>query len=149
MSIYPKSEAMVTVFALTEEEKNKIKSGLVTAFEENIETNQDRALRALELAKFTEERSWEIKKNLWQLFDLESELKNEVQEDLKNLETAYADGAEDPVILAEAISCKAVDAGIFADRFVKVKRGETVVEPVLPIKEAIGNELGEGEIIIK
>jgi hypothetical protein len=153
MNIYPKSDpAPVPAFAIAEAEKKALKAGLVSAFEENIECQQDRALRAVELAKFNATRTWEIKRHLWMIFDFEDEVLKEVAAVREALKAAFADGCEDPAVLADAIKCEAVDKGIFADRFVRVKRGETVLDPVVPAKEVVEVPVeplkeGEGEII--
>jgi hypothetical protein len=159
MSIYPKSDpAPAPAFVITEAEKKALKAGLVTAFEENVGCQQDRALRAVELTKFDATRTWEIKRHLWMIFDFEKEVLAEVAAVREALEAAFADGCEDPAILADAIECEAVDKGIFADRFVRVKRGETVLDPVVPIKKVVEVPIepiepieplkeGEGEIV--
>ena len=152
MAIYPSSVGPQIAFALTNAEKLVLKQHLVTALEKNIAVDQDRALFALKSAKFEPKRTAEIHAKLWEVANLEAELISEVNKDMLVLEEAYADGAEDKVILAEAICCKAVDAAIFADRFIKVKRGEVVSSPVVPIEvieKPIAEEPIGGEEIIK
>ena len=147
MPIYPCSSGLQIPFALTSEEKRVIKQHLVTAFEKDIQTDQDRALFALKAAKFEPKRELEIHSRLWELFSLETELIGEVNKDMLVLEEAYADGAEDKAILAEAMACDAIDKEIFADRFIKVKRGELVNIPVVPVEIIAEPKELEGEII--
>ena len=153
MAIYPSSVGPQIAFALTNAEKLVLKQHLVTALEKNIAVDQDRALFALKAAMFEPKRTNEIHAKLWEVCNLEAELITEVNKDMLVLEEAYADGAEDKVILAEAICCKAVDASIFADRFIKVKRGEKVTDPVVPIEAVEEKPIAEepigGEEIIK
>lgn len=149
MAIYPRSTPEPQAFALAPEETVTLKKGFVFAFEEGLATQQDRALRALTLAEFTPERTIEIRNNLHQIFSLEAELESEVKQDVSTLEAAWAAGKEDPAILKIEVECKAVDATVFAQRFVQVKRGEEVADPVLPPKKVIEplpvepGELGE------
>lgn len=146
MAIYPTSITESKPFVLTDIEKDALKKGYVVALEENIIVDQDKALRALELAEFKEDRVIEIKQNLWQIFGLEAELVSEVEGDKKDLEAAFAEGTKDAEALETAITCKAVDAAVFADRFVKIKNGETVTDPVLPVKIAPKEIIKEGDL---
>lgn len=146
--IYPRTPKVVDFFVLTEEEKKTLKTNFVFAIEEGITTQQDRALRALELAEFSPERSLVIREHLSQIFDLEKEVCDEVVKDLASLEVAYEDGADDPKLLEEVITCEVVDKEVFAQRFVDAKAEKPEAStPVLPIKKIVEAPLEEGEII--